>query len=235
MKSFEELSQNLINAKKVMNKVSTGDFTKGHVDANIISKEPEEVMKMATARNSSINDGFNPVNENHLLLDNGSLNVSSVTKSVSNSEPKNVYDKRVRSSKLPDDIKKIMIENQISQPDINLSNSLDMAFVEKVQKNMEKLNLSTPKKKPEQRQQQKQQQKQPIKETYVSKEYSLNEAVLRELKPLIEHIIETSVTKIVNEKIAKLEKKMNTMNEGIQIKVGDTIFTGTITGQKRVK
>ena len=100
-----DLMQRLAQAKKVMNKVDSGNYEKGNVSesAFLVPQEPAE-YKEQQAKPVSID--------------------------------------KIQNSKLPDAIKKAMIDNPI--PQISLSESLDMDFVKGAKKLMEREGLSKP-------------------------------------------------------------------------------------------
>ena len=80
--SESDLMRKLVNAKKVMNKVDGGNYERGHVNEAMLRSDPSE------------------------LMENQQPQQSSVTRSVSG--PVNVD--RIQNSKLPDVIKKAMID-----------------------------------------------------------------------------------------------------------------------------
>ena len=85
--SSNDLMQKLAQAKKIMNKVDTGNFERGHVNEDILINDPEEYIHT---------NNMPPLSETR--------NVS-VPASVS----------KIQNSRLPDNIKKAMIENPIEQ------------------------------------------------------------------------------------------------------------------------
>lgn len=114
--SSNDLMQRLAQAKKVMNKVDTGNFERGHIKEEILRSAPEE------------------------LINN---NVSAPTVNRMQNTP-NID--RIKNSKLPDNIKKSMIENPIEQvSQISLSETLDMNFIKGAKRLMEQDGTSTSK------------------------------------------------------------------------------------------
>lgn len=199
----DELSQKLANARKVMKKVETGDFEKGAVNENMLRKSPEEL-----------------VSEDQ-----------STTAPVVSKKPVGVVDpSRINQSKLPDNIKKAMLENPI--PQIGLDDTLDMDFVAKTRKLMEadgtmpvsqhKTAETTAGTTP----------RPATKTTTVS-----SGDLARTLTPIIENIIRKTLDEIVDRKLTQLLAAQvgSTINENLAIKVGDTIFTGKITKSKSTK
>lgn len=110
----EDLMRRLVNAKKVMNKVDGGDFTKGNIDPTALQQ-----------------------NQSNLVSDAPKQNVRNVASNVVNED-------KIRNSKLPDAIKQAMIDNPIPTVDnISLSDNLDLSIVEGAKKLMEKEGLSS--------------------------------------------------------------------------------------------
>jgi hypothetical protein len=211
---MDKLMQNLIQAKKVMNKVESGDYSKGNINRDIIKEAPEDVMA-----------NMMPVPQEPQL-----------PPQLSQGEYKN----RVSESKLPDAIKMAMIEKPIPQAEINFGNSLSLEFTDKVAKQMERLNLKqSPKKQPAP-----QPQRRAVNEDYEtgnvgrSSNGSFNELLINEMKPLIKEIIqstlEATIEKVLNEKLNKIEKTTK-INESLQIKVGNSIFVGKLVEVKEAK
>ena len=116
--SENELAQKLVNSRKIMRKVDTGEYEKGNVDSSVLSKSTEEFMQESTPVRQSSTAGL-PVG------------VPSIDK--------------IRRSKLPDAIKTAMIESPISIPDISLTDNLNINLVNKAKKLMEEDNGSNKK------------------------------------------------------------------------------------------
>jgi len=176
------LMQKLVQAKKVMNKVDGGNFERGHVNETLLRSNPEDIKS---------------------------------TDAVESSPKQKTYShnpKMIMESKLPDVIKKAMIDNPI--PQISLSDSLDLDFVNKTKKLMEAEGVTS---KPKQS---------------VSKSSSSN-VDMKE----IAIIIENTVRKVLDEKLNQLLTAQQTLsiNENLVLKVGDSIFKGKITGVNKSK
>lgn len=187
--SANSLMEKLVNAKKVMNKVETGDFSKGHVNENILSSSPEEVAQM-----NNITPTSSPVRT-----------------------PVNID--RINNSKLPDAIKKAMIENPIQQ--ISLNDNLNMDFIQNAKKLMEREGLS---------------KKTPLKsqQTYTTQQ---NNNIPNFDMNSLSTLIENTIRKVLDEKLNQLltAHQTATINENLVLKVGDSIFKGKITGVNRAK
>jgi hypothetical protein len=185
--SQNDLMQRLVQAKKVMNKVETGDFEKGAVNEDILRVSPEEIPQT----------------------------------SLPKQQVPNVQ--RIQESKLPDAIKKAMIENPI--PQISLTDSLDLNFVEKTKRLMESEGVATKK-------------GQPSKSSSQSSSTQYNSSdMVKQLTPIIENIVRKTVMEIMDTKLNQLLTAQQTMsiNENLVLKVGDSVFKGKITGVNKSK
>lgn len=185
--SQNDLMQRLVQAKKVMNKVETGDFEKGAVNEDILRVSPEEIPQA----------------------------------SLPKQQVPNVQ--RIQESKLPDAIKKAMIENPI--PQISLTDSLDLNFVEKTKRLMESEGVATKK-------------GQPSKSSSQSSSTQYNSSdMVKQLTPIIENIVRKTVMEIMDTKLNQLLTAQQTMsiNENLVLKVGDSVFKGKITGVNKSK
>ena len=113
--SQNDLMMKLVQAKKVMNKVDGGNYTKGNIIENILRSAPEDI-------------------------DMSEYQSTTVSKPVSG--PVNVN--KIQNSKLPDAIKQAMINHPIEQmPSISLNETLDMDFIKGAKRLMEQEGVST--------------------------------------------------------------------------------------------
>ena len=183
--SSQDLMQKLVNAKKVMNKVETGNYQQGNVNTDVLFSNPEQVA------------------ENYNMQSNPTRNVTA----PANSD-------RIANSKLPDAIKKAMMENPI--PQISLSESIDMDFVKGAKRLMEQEGLSS--KQPQQQPRQNQQ----------SANIDMNAIAV---------LIENTVRKVMDEKLNQIltAQQTQSINENLVLKVGDSVFKGKITGVGKSK
>ena len=184
--SQNDLMMKLVQAKKVMNKVETGSFEKGNVNESMLRSDPNELSEQYSQQPQ-----------------------------VRQQQPQTNVN-RIMESKLPDAIKKAMIDNPI--PQISLTDSLDINFVEKTKRLMESEGVST--KKPANRQQ--------------SNNQTNNNS---DLVPIIENIVRKTVTEILDTKLNQILTAQQTLsiNENLVLKVGDSIFKGKITGVNKSK
>lgn len=121
---------------------------------------------------------------------------------------------KIQNSKLPDAIKKAMMENPI--PQISLNDTLDMDFVKGAKRLMEQEGVSTKSKTSQQQ-----------KTTSVSN-IDMNS---------ISVLIENTIRKVLDEKLNQIltAQQTSTINENLVLKVGDSIFKGKITGVNKAK
>jgi hypothetical protein len=192
--SANDLMHKLVSAKKVMDKVETGSYEKGNVNEDILRSTPEEVVTNNKIPRSPIK-----------IVDN------------------NMNSDKINQSKLPDVIKKAMIENPI--PQISLNDTIDMDLVKGAKKLMEREGMisKTPKK-------QITEQSQP--ERYVHTNSNFND-IITTLTP----IIENTIRKVLDEKLNQIltAQQTSSINENLVLKVGDSIFKGKITGVNKSK
>ena len=188
--SQNDLMKKLVNAKKVMNKVDGGNYERGNIDENILMSSPEDLMGEQVKQTSRAN---RPVG----------------TPSVD----------RIQQSKLPDAIKKAMIENPIQQMNqISLNETLDMDFIKGAKRLMEQEGVST--------------KKQAV-VPFSKQQQSSSNIDMNSLAVLIEN----TVRKVMDEKLNQILSASTTasINENLVLKVGDSIFKGKITGVNKAK
>lgn len=184
--SSNDLMMKLVQAKKVMNKVEGGNFERGHVNESMLLSDPEEFMSNQEPRQVSTKPVASP-----------------------NSD-------RIQNSKLPDAIKKAMMENPIQQ--ISLNDTLDMDFIKGAKRLMEQEGVGTKKQT---------QQSQPQRQTSGGN-IDMNAIAV---------LIENTVRKVMDEKLNQILTASTTssINENLVLKVGDSIFKGKITGVNKAK
>ena len=185
--SQNDLMKKLVQAKKVMNKVDGGDYERGHVNESMLLSSPEDAMNNTEYQSNPTR----PI---------GSPSID-----------------RIQNSKLPDAIKKAMIESPIEQMNqISLNDTLDMDFIKGAKRLMEQEGVATrPSAQP--------------KQTIVN-----NSSI--DMKA-IAVIIENTVRKVMDEKLTQILSAQQTqsINENLVLKVGDSIFKGKITGVNKAK
>lgn len=186
-----DLMQRLVQAKKVLNKVDSGNYQKGNVNESMINR----------------NDDYDDYDEIPVQVP-----TTTTTNMRSVSQPMNTD--RIQNSKLPDAIKKAMMENPI--PQISLNDTLDMDFVKGAKRLMEAENAAA---RPPQAKKSTQQ---------VGGNIDMN---------AIATLIENTVRKVMDEKLNQILSASTTqsINENLVLKVGDSIFKGKITGVNKSK
>lgn len=187
--SSNDLMSKLVQAKKLMNKVDTGDFQKGNIDESKLMAPSEDV--------DYINEDYSQP-----VVNTRPVGTPSVDK--------------IQQSKLPDAIKKAMMENPI--PQISLNDSLDMDFVKGAKRLMEQEGVQS-------------KQSTPKKQTQTNT--SGGGVNMNSLATLIEN----TVRKVMDEKLSQIltAQQTQSINENLVLKVGDSIFKGKITGVNKSK
>lgn len=207
--SADDLAARLVSSKKIMSKVDKGDFVKGAVNSDILKSSPEELMKEGTSVRQANVPTSVPTNSN----------VANVTW--------NTTPEKIKNSKLPDAIKKAMMENPIQQ--IALTDSLDMDLVKKAKRlmDMETSGKSIPPSKAHVREPE---PRTITEELQIPTDYN-------SIVPIIENIVRKTINEVLDKKLDQLLMAQNatTINENLAIKVGDTIFSGKITKSKQAK
>ena len=202
MKSENDLMQKLAISKKIMDMTST--TPRGQVKENINISNP------------SLQE-FNTPKANYIIPE----------EFMGNQQPKQVprYENtndRIMSSKLPDEIKKLMIEHPIQQPNgVGGSSVLSNDLVEKAARLMNNdiannVNPYQPK-------------KQQVQETIKTQNIStgIDKNVLKE-------IVRETIEEVLSENGLLVESTSKT-NDMFQFKVGSHIFEGKVTRIKKVK
>lgn len=211
--SPNDLMKKLAQAKKVMNKVETGTFKTGQVDESILRSNPEDLdMSALQQYNQSAH-----LNEN--MVDGEVTNYGDVSRFNVN-KPLDID--RVNNSKLPDVIKKAMIEHPIAQPDISLSDGIDMKIIKGAKRLMEQEGTSAKKKQIQEQRPVQSQQPQVA-----------SSDILNTLIPIMENMIR----KVMDEKLNQIltAQQTQSINENLVLKVGDSVFKGKITGVNKSK
>lgn len=188
--SSNDLMRKLVSAKKVMDKVETGNFERGNINEDIIKSDPDDIIKS---------------------------NVQTTNKRMSNTPNADL----INQSKLPDVIKKAMIENPI--PQITLNDKIDMDMFEGAKKLMEREGMIS----------------KPNKNNKTSSTTVIPNTsdLVNTLTPIIENIIRKTLDEIVDKKLNQILTAQQTasINENLVLKVGDSIFKGKITGVNKSK
>lgn len=192
-----ELMKNLVSARKIMSKVNTGDYERGNINEELLKSSTEELL-----------DDETPVQPSR--------------RPVGKADPD-----KINQSKLPDAIKRAMIENPI--PEISLNDSLDMDFVNRTRKLMEQDGSLPIKKVPTSTGKNQQPERQQLRED--------SDKFRQEVPNNLESIIENCIRKVLDEKLSQIlnAQEAVAINENLVIKVGESLFSGKITKVKSSK
>jgi hypothetical protein len=205
MGAAEDLMQRLAVSKKIMEK--TEGIQRGSIDSRHM--------------NSPRVEEFQPVQGNYNIPQEYLQE---------NSTPKSSYDAtkplesdRIKNSKLPDEIKQLMIERPIIQPSSS-SPTISNDIIEGAQRlmNMNSSNNT--------------QQKKPITENVKTNNVSSN-INMNEMKSIIRDVVRDTVRDVVREELkdaGMLVESTTDSNEVIQFKVGKHLFVGRVTKVKKL-
>jgi hypothetical protein len=132
---------------------------------------------------------------------------------------------RIMNSKLPDEIKRLMIEQPIVQPNSTAGATLSNEVIEGAQRLMKKEGFTEQKQIPKKQ------------ETNKINEQTSN-TNLSEMRNMIRDVVRDTVRDVVREELKDagmlVESTINT-NETIQFKVGNTLFVGKVTKIKNLE
>jgi len=154
------------------------------------------------------------------------LSEQSTTSSKTFHDPtKPLEEDRILNSKLPDEIKRLMIEQPIVQP--SSTNGTAQISEEVIQGAQRLMNMNkTPNTQTETR-------KQPITENKQQSNYDVSD-----LKNIIRDVVRDTVRDVVREELKEagmLVESTQNSNEVIQFKVGQHLFVGTVTKIKKLQ
>jgi hypothetical protein len=177
----------------------------------------QRLVQAKKVLNKVENGDYERGNVNEDILRSNPEDLMSTENSAPIRQPQQPNFQKIQESKLPEAIKRAMIENPI--PQISLSDSLDLNFVEKTKKLMENEGVSTKKSSPQ-------------------KGSSVDSSdLVKQLTPIIENIVRKTVVEILDNKLNQILTAQQTMsiNENLVLKVGDSVFKGKITGVNKSK
>lgn len=183
MSGFEALQQKLIQAKAVMNKVD-----------GMPSKMNGTQQTMTESSNPNlppVSNNFNTESINNVISSNSGLQKPVIT------------EEKVKNSKLPDAIKKLMIDHPI--PEVSFGNNIPDSLIEGAAEKMKKLSgldasepsFSTNKK-----------------QTTKPKTQKLTQS---SLKNLVKETIKESLDELIEERITKRIVESNNLNESYSV------------------
>jgi hypothetical protein len=210
MTDFTTLQESLLKAKRVMSAV--GDVSPSKPNINRTPELPNHVEPIPSLPPRSVPSmGGSPELQEAKRV--GNLEAMS----------KKPTSDKIQSSKLPDAIKKLMVEHPI--PEINFQNSLPDELIENVSKKMKKLG-DLPASSVDNN----------IRGTQPSKSNikSNNKIKSSDLKNIIRQTIIETIDDLVDERISERLSESNVSKESIQLVVGNTVFKGNITSTKKL-
>ena len=210
MTDFTTLQESLLKAKKVMTAV--GDVSPSNTNTNRTTQLPTNVEPLPSLPPRSVPSmGGSPELQEAKRV--GNLEAMS----------KKPTTDKIQSSKLPDAIKKLMVEHPI--PEVNFQNSLPDELIENVSKKMKKLG-DLPASSVNNN----------IRSTQSSspKTKSNNRIKSSDLKNIIRQTIIETIDDLVDERISERLSESNGSKESIQLVVGNTVFRGNITSTKKL-
>ena len=193
------------------------------VSKKIMEKHSE--IKRGDARQTTpMVEEYSPVNANYNLPSEILTESEETTQRHDPSVP--LDQDRILNSKLPDEIKRLMIEQPIVQPSSMgggavLSNDIieGAARLMKKEKISEIPQTQTPKQK--------------INETYTTSNINVNE-----IKNMIRDVVRDTVRDVVREELKQagmIVESTTKTNETLQFKVGNTLFVGNVTKVKKLE
>lgn len=201
--SANDLMSKLVGARKVMNKVESGNYETGFIDENLLMSGDD-------------NSTYTEETDDRQILSEPKQNLRPV--GTPNLD-------KINQSKLPDAIKRAMIESPIpTSPEISLSDTLDMDFIKGAKRLMEQEGLSTKKQTPQRNTPQSRQTQQNT--------GSMNSAeIVSLIKPIIENTVRQTISEILDKKLDQILKTQQSVaiNENLMIRVGDSVFSGKLT------
>jgi len=193
------------------------------VSKKIMEKHSE--IKRGDARPTTpMVDEYEPVNANYNLPPDILTESQQTTQRHDPTTP--LDQNRILNSKLPDEIKRLMIEQPIVQPSSMGGGAvLSNDVIEGASRLMKKDKISdTP---------QPQAQKQKISETNTPSNFNISE-----IKNMIRDVVRDTVRDVVKEELKNagmIVESTTNSNETIQFKVGNTLFVGKVTKVKKLE
>ena len=196
---FNQLQESLIKAKAVMSK-SDG------LKADPTLRASMESSNLQTPNLPPVSNNFNQESINSVVSQQKSIET-----------PRAVTAEAVKNSKLPDDIKKLMIDHPI--PTVKLGANVPDALIEGVAEKMKSMGMpSTPKTKNT--------------PTQHTPQQTTKKITSKGLNNMIKKVISESLDELIEQKIKSVISESRKSDESIQIIVGNTILEGKITSTR---
>ena len=207
MNTEQDLMQRLAVSKKIMEK---------HSQISRSSNPTNQVPSVETF--DSVNAKYN-LPEEFLPEQSQSRNDFDATKPLD--------ENRILNSKLPDEIKRLMIEQPIVQPNSTGGVEISEEVIQGAQRLMGKTNKTsdTP-------------QQTTNKETYTTNNQTTSNVNISEIKTIIRDVVRDAVRDVVKEELKEagmLVESTSNSDEVIQFKVGKHLFVGKVTKIKKLQ
>jgi len=207
MNTEQDLMQRLAVSKKIMEK---------HSQISRSSNPTNQVPSVETF--DSVNAKYN-LPEEFLPEQSQSRNDFDATKPLD--------ENRILNSKLPDEIKRLMIEQPIVQPNSTGGVEISEEVIQGAQRLMGKTNKTsdTP-------------QQTTNKETYTTNNQTTSNVNISEIKTMIRDVVRDAVRDVVKEELKEagmLVESTSNSDEVIQFKVGKHLFVGKVTKIKKLQ
>lgn len=207
MSNEMDLMQRLAVSKKIMEKHN--EIKRGEVSGSISTVE-----------------NFEPVSGNYNIPTEMVSESQSFTKKHDPSTP--LDENRILNSKLPDEIKRLMIEQPIVQPNtITGGPVLSDEVIEGATRLMKKDNKISD-----------MPQKSTTQQNMSTETFSTSNINVNEIKNMIRNVVRDTVRDVVREELKEagmIVESTTNSNETIQFKVGNTVFVGKITKVKKLE
>jgi len=206
----EELMQRLAVSKKIMDRQNT--IKRGEIPQNI------NALPML--------ESFNTPQATYNLPEEF-LSENTQTSQKSNYDPtKPIEESKILNSKLPDEIKKLMIERPIVQPNTMSNATISDDIIEGAQRLMKMDNNFY-----QQKEQSQQQTTKEVKSTPIQSSTTYNN---NEMKKMIKEV----VREVIREELQNagvISESTENANESIQFKVGKHVFLGRVTKIQKIR
>lgn len=206
MNTEQDLMQRLAVSKKIMEKHSQMGRSSGAHNQNPMVEE------------------FQPVNASYNLPQEF---VSEQTQVKNDFDPTRPLDEnRILNSKLPDEIKRLMIEQPIVQPNTSGGVEISEEVIQGAQRLMGKSNKIS------------EQPQQVNKDTTQIRQQSSSNFNISEIKNMIRDVVRDTVRDVVREELkdaGMLAESTSSSDEVLQFKVGKHLFVGKVTKIKKLQ
>lgn len=207
MNSTNDLMQRLAVSKKIMDKHNEIKRGTAQFPTNVSLQEfetpqanyniPKEFLSEETSYNTTTNyDSTQPLDKNKIM-----------------------------NSKLPDEIKKLMIEQPIVQQNMSANTAIPDEIIEGAQRLM---NIN----------QNKESVKKEIQQQPKSQQPNLSQPNMNEMKTMIKNVVRDTVRDVIREELLSaglIAESTENTNEIIQFKVGKHVFVGKVLKVQKLK